>query len=147
MAKVPETRLWSWLSGTTKKHFKHDLHLNRIENSVSQGMPDVEGCLRRVQFWIELKCEKRPANWGTKVRPKFRPAQPPWLRRRIEAGGRAFVLLQVGAGRDARRYLVRGDLADEMAAGVTEDWLESVSFVNPKAAARSIISAAALAKF
>lgn len=145
MAKVPETRLWSWLDGGTKRHFKYDLHMNRVENSVMEGMPDVEGCLRRVQFWIELKCERRPSTAGTPIRAKFRPAQPPWLRRRIEAGGRAFVLLQVGSGRDARRYLIRGDKADEMAAGVTEDWLEAESFVHSKAAAKSIVQAASLA--
>jgi len=133
--------LWGWLN-KTKRIFKKDLHLNRIENSVMMGMADVEGCLKGIQFWIELKCEARPSNPRTKIKLRFEPAQLPWLNRRIEAGGRAFVLIQVGQGASAGRYLIPADFQGALKRGMTEDALKNYAAVDPKATATDIIIAA-----
>ena len=142
MSKVSESRLWNWLTSGTKQKFRKTLHMNRVENLIMEGMPDVEGCLRGTQFWIELKCDKRPADPSTLIKPKFRPAQVPWLERRVGAGGRAYVLLQVGGGAKASRYLVPGSRAYLVESGLTEAELKRKSVADPQSAPTEIIMAA-----
>lgn len=137
-----ENRLWAWLN-KVKSQFKEKLHMCRVENSVMEGMADVEGCLRGDQFWIELKCEARPSDPKTKIKPKFRPAQGPWLKRRVRAGGNAFVLLQVGQGQSALRYMLPGDLVSSMQRGMTEQRLTELSVIDPKATAAEVVRTAA----
>ena len=118
-----ETGLWRWLKGANKE-LRADLHMQRVENSVGSGAPDVEGKLRLGdQFWIELKSAKRPKADGP-VRFKVRDAQVEWLKRRALVGGRGWLLLQVGSGHAARRYLIHGSLARQIKAGCAEAWLE-----------------------
>ena len=38
----------------------HKVDLQRLENLVGVGHPDVEGCIDSQQVWIELKSEARP---------------------------------------------------------------------------------------
>lgn len=139
---MKESRLWQWLKQGGKS-YRERLHLGRVENSAGEGMADVEGCLDGVQFWIELKCEARPVQPGTKIRPRFRPAQGPWHRRRRRAGGRTFVLLQVGSGVSARRYMLPGELVPAMQTGMTEQRLEELSVITPVALHEEIIQVAA----
>lgn len=118
-----ENQLWAWLK-KARLELPDDLDLNRVENGVMKGMPDVEGHLRgQGQFWLELKSAERPARTSTPVRFKFQPGQPEWLVRRWALGGRAFVLCQVGSGGDRRLYLIRGHFAFEAATGLTEQQL------------------------
>lgn len=146
--RVSESRLWTWLSGTARKHYKQKLHMHRVENAVMSGMPDVEGCLCGIQFWIELKCAPRPSNIETKIKARFQPAQIPWLKARVRASGRAFVLLQVGSGAQAKRYLIPGHQANVLAAGCREDDLRIYSAIEPNACAVDIIQVCAYyAKF
>lgn len=115
-----ETSLWQWFKRAYIP-LGPRLHMTRIENMVSAGAPDVEGQLRdRGQFWIELKVCPRPAKAG-KLDIKTRPAQVFWLRKRWATGGAAFLLIQVGSGWDARYYLIPGDDAATVHAGVTEE--------------------------
>ena len=147
-SKVRESKLWSWLK-LGGKDFKERLHMSRVENAVGSGMADVEGCLKDletrvgIQFWIELKCESRPTNPDTKIKPRFQPGQGPWHRRRRRSGGRTFVLLQVGAGGSARRYMLPGELIPSMQKGMTEKRLEELSVITPVALHHEIIEAAA----
>lgn len=140
--------MWYWMR-KVKRIFKKRLHISRIENAVGVGMSDVEGCLEDplsgfgIQFWIELKSEKRPVRSGTKIKPRFQSTQEPWHRRRRGSGGRTFVLLQVGAESAARRYMIWGELIPQMAEGMTEQQLEVLSVISPKASAKQIIEAAA----
>ncbi len=143
--KVRESRLWAWLN-KTKRIFKKQLHLNRIENGVMEGMADTEGCLHGRQFWIELKCEARPSNPSTKIKLRFEPAQLPWLNRRIGAGGRAFVLIQVGQGAAALRYLITAD-RKSLEHGMLETTMKRCAVVDPKATAADIITAASVYDF
>lgn len=116
--------------------------MSRVENAVGSGMADVEGCLDSTQFWIELKCEPRPARRSTPIKPRFEPSQEPWHRRRRLSGGRTFVLLQVGSGAAARRYLLFGKLIPELEKGMTEQRLEALSVISPSASSREVVEAA-----
>lgn len=137
--KVSETDLWSWLS-KSRRHLREDLHINRIENSVIPGMPDVEGCFRGHQFWIELKCASRPKNEGHLLRIKFQPDQPEWIRRRLKAGlKRVYVLIQVGRCAGAGRYLVPGNYVEDLVLGVTEENLEYMIDHSPTCCAESLL--------
>jgi hypothetical protein len=85
---------------------RNGLDPQRIEDAIRCGVPDVN----YRDGWIELKVSpgwpKRP---GTRLAlDHFTPAQRVWLSRRCRHGGRAFVLLRVGA----REYMLfRGDVA------------------------------------
>ena len=141
-AHTSESNLWKWLA-KTRLIFRKALHITRIENSAGLGTPDVEGCFGN-QFWMELKCSARPAKVDTPIKPKFQPQQVPWLQKRAAAGGKAFVLLQVGAGGSAARYLIPAGSAQCLEEyGMTIAQLETCSIVDPKASAEQIIREAA----
>lgn len=146
--KISESDLWKWLN-KIKRVYKKRLHMSRVENAVGTGMSDVEGCLEEplsgvgIQFWIELKCEKRPARATTNIKPRFQSTQGPWHRRRRGSGGRTFVLLQVGAESGAKRYMLWGELIPQMEKGMTEQLLEELSVIPSNASAEQIIEAAA----
>lgn len=74
-------------------------HLQRIENMVGVGMCDVNVCIRGTESWVELKqLDAWPVKPDTLVLlPHYTPQQRVWQRRRGEAGGRVYVLLQVGS--------------------------------------------------
>lgn len=113
-----ESQLWQWLS-KARPIFREDLHLNRVENSVVSGYPDVEGYLReRGQVWIELKVAKLS---GGRVRTKVRDKQVEWHRRRAQAGQRSWFLVQVGK----HRYMLNGKWAKDLQIGPTEYWFTS----------------------
>jgi hypothetical protein len=136
-----ESELWSWLS-KARLHFKTRLHIHRIENPVSPGMPDVEGFLQGAsvrrgggisvapgamirfepegQFWFELKTTARPAKAATPIRFKMRPKQIEWARRRWALGGKCYWLLQVGHGGTRAVYMLAGDAGSAIDKGMTE---------------------------
>jgi hypothetical protein len=149
-----ENRLWAWLS-KAKPSYREALHMTRVENSVGQGTPDVEGQLHGAlakvgpnggSFWIELKVAERPKRADANVRVKFQPYQVPWLTRRDRAGGNAHLLIQVGSGRGASRYLVPAARAREVEAGVAEDALTRWSLCDGDATAETVVRAAAVGR-
>ena len=86
MAKGPEAKLWQ----DVKKALK-DAHLVRIENKSSPGVPDVNGCYKGIEFWLELKVIK-----GNSLQlSKFQKA---WIYERTRAGGKVFVLARPLSG-------------------------------------------------
>ena len=95
-----ETTLWNWLKNARKeansKNETHLLHINRVENILVSGMPDVELCHKGQQIWVELKVKAFPKRANTPIKIRFEPAQRPWIGRRTKAQGCAFVLLQLG---------------------------------------------------
>ena len=58
-----------------------------IENSVSSGAPDHNGCVDGKEFWIEYKATSTNAI-------KFRPNQPAWIHRRVRHGGRVWIAIR-----------------------------------------------------
>lgn len=145
--KVPESTLWTWMT-KARPVYRHRLHVDRIENLVSSGHSDVSGVLDDGAFFIELKTAARPAGKNTRIKPKFRPKQVPWLEARWKAGGASSVLLQVGCGTRARRYLIKADpftssvrtLAER---GLDEFTLELYSVTSPTADPAKIFAVAA----
>lgn len=137
-----ESSLWVWLK-KARYHFRENLDLSRLENLVGAGQPDVEGYLKgKGQLWIELKAADRPKRSTTNVDLKHtRPSQVEWHNKRARLGGISFLLIQVGSGHEARRYLVPGYLVDFIASGVTEGWLMERSVCDPMARAEKIIEA------
>lgn len=82
------THVWTPLRDNFKK-LEPRIHLQRLESSVGNGVPDVNGCLAGRDFWLELKLVT-----GNQV--KLTPLQAAWLKTRAEAGGRSFVLARKG---------------------------------------------------
>lgn len=124
-----EKSLWKWLSQARDHELVGDgLHMTRVENTLEEGFPDVEGCWDGGAFWIELKSVARPARETTRVLAPddIRPKQPPWLTKRWCAGGNAFMLIQVGERSKARRYLIPGNIT-HLVAGMPECWLHEKS--------------------
>jgi hypothetical protein len=123
-----ESQLWQWLA-KARLYYKADLHMHRIENSASPGMPDVEGFVRGfrkgLQFWVELKSAARPARASTPIRFKVRPKQVEWARRRWAIGGAAYWLLQIGDGADRRIYLLDATHGRALQAGMLESVIEN----------------------
>ena len=128
MSKTRENRLWGWLA-KVKPILKYLLVLERVENSLMKGMADVNGSYCGKSFWLELKCAARPSNALTKVSIKFQHGQPEWHKRRARAGENTFILIQVGSGAKARRYLVHGSWAERLAIGVKEKELEDIALL------------------
>mgnify|MGYP000707654978 FL=1 len=64
-----------------------NIHLQRIETGMTgAGVPDVNGCAKGKEFWIELK-EIHSGNQLT-----LRPMQISWLAKRASHGGQVFVM-------------------------------------------------------
>ena len=135
-----ESALWDRCKTAAKqlRQMRHHVDLQRLENSVGTGHPDVEGCVDGGQVWIELKSCMRPARADTCIHPKTRQSQSDWHATRVKAGCRInWVLIQVGEGHDARLYLVPGSLYDQV--HVPENELELLSCVPPKATVADIL--------
>ena len=80
MAK--EKNLWLLLRENIK-----EIHWQRIETGMTgAGVPDVNGCAKSKEFWVELK-EIHSGNSLT-----LRPMQVSWLAKRAMQGGQVFVL-------------------------------------------------------
>ena len=122
---VKETALWKWLS-KARLIYREDLHMNRVENSVVSGFPDVEGYLQEYgQFWIELKIGKITGKGDkARVRTKVRDKQVEWHRRRRQAGQRTWFLIQVGKD----KYMLSGKYARELREGPTVDWFTGAAY-------------------
>lgn len=79
--------------GLVKKSLPQ-VHWTRIENSVGSGMPDLNGCINGIEFWVELKLVL-PAG------VLLRPMQYAWSHVRHRYGGRIFILAM-----DERKKLI-----------------------------------------
>lgn len=123
-----EVRLWEWLRDGLKP--VRGLHMRRVENLVSSGDPDVDGCYRGVYFEIELKgCDRPPRNGPLKY--EIRKAQEVWHNLRHKAGGNNWVYVRVGKGKDVRRYLIPGRHAGEL-EGADEERLLALAELDPQ---------------
>lgn len=107
--RKPEQRVYD----TMKSNCADGVRLERIENGVGSGIPDVH-CLRGgVTRWVELKALRRPKRGSTPMFKKktMRREQVAWHLSYNSAGGRSFILV-----RDDKRvlYLFPGHLASEL---------------------------------
>lgn len=150
-----ENVLWKWLKRGAQK--VTELHMERVENSVANGTPDVDGCWIGDCFKIELK--RSPARTDGMVQIKFRPLQMPWLRKFWKCGGNGWVLLAVGEGHNVQRFLIKGcDLTDEnfpefrrdpgsVVVQIALSELEEISVIPANATPLQVLSAACMKSF
>lgn len=97
--------------------------MDRVENGVVEGMPDVSLCAGGIDTWVELKyVAKWPSRANTRVLGDYglRPEQINWHLRQARAGGSSWIL--VGVGKEM--YLARGAEAKEVNGWVSEDWFK-----------------------
>jgi hypothetical protein len=83
--------------------------MDRVENSVSHGAPDTNGCLAGEDVWIELKAPTEPKRPTTPLMTSngnhpLMESQINWFIRQRRAGGIAFILVRT----DKRLMLVDG---------------------------------------
>jgi hypothetical protein len=130
-AKARESQLWLWLK-KAEPEFGSDLHWERIENLVGKGTPDVHGCVhcwgsRKATFTIELKTVARTRfiNCGLSQEQLW------WAERRAQAGGSHWLLIQVGSGAAAKRYLIPGNKICKFQFPVPEKELDLYSWSQP----------------
>jgi hypothetical protein len=119
-----EVRLWEWLKDNLRG--TEGLHMRRVENLVSEGDPDVDGCWLGRYFELELKGCDRPVKDGL-LNFDVRQSQVIWHRRRWKCGGNVWLYIRVGKGREIKRYLIPGSLTGRVREGVTEAQLAELS--------------------
>jgi len=150
-----ENVLWKWLKCGVRN--LTDLHMERVENGVASGTPDVDGCWDTKTFKMELK--RSPDRTDGMVQIKFRPLQMPWLRKYWRCGGNGWVLLAVGEGHNVKRFLIKGcDLTDDNFTEVRKGQgavvvqvlladLEEISAIPTDATPLQVLSAACMKDF
>ncbi len=96
-----ESQFWAHIRDTNKSL---GAYLERVENSVSLGMPDVHGVWELTSFWLELKVGE---DLGDRIRArKVRPEQVTWQMNYAALGGKVATLVRVRSGRSPLDYLV-----------------------------------------
>lgn len=74
----------------------HTIDIQRIEDKLMTGIPDVNCCWRGKEFWLEGKnLDELPVRDTTKVKVGLRQDQLTWLLRRRESGGIVLVWVRV----------------------------------------------------
>jgi hypothetical protein len=73
--KKRESKLWQRI----KKHITKP-HLIRVESNTINGIPDINGCWKGKEFWLELKSDRVGY-------PKLSKWQISWINKRIKHGG------------------------------------------------------------
>lgn len=134
-----ESSLWGWLKDHLKELRPRKFHIQRVENAVAKGVPDVEGCIDGWSFWCELKVAYPMAS--DRVRVRIEQAQVNWAIRRCRAGGRSWVLVRVTGKtwRENRHYLVWGLDAQELREPIALQRLEELSAAAPASAAVELL--------
>ena len=134
--------MWERYRGSTRHLRRLGLHRTRIENGVASGTPDTNEALLGREWWLEFKVCERPKAPRGPVQIKWRKGQQEWLYRRCRVGCRAYLFLQVGKARAARRYLIQGRHTPFL-EGLCESNILVLSIVAPTASSDEILLAAA----
>ena len=85
--------------------------VDRIENFLVIGMPDVNCCVDGAEAWVEFKSSvepKRPTTALFGSNHKLSQEQKNWMLRQRNAGGRCYILVAT----DKRWMLIDGKCAD-----------------------------------
>lgn len=91
-----EQRLWD----TMKRHCPKDIRLERVENAVGEGTPDVHYMKANHFGWVELKAPKRPRKATTRLlgNEGLRPGQRNWHATAAHFKLPAYVLIRDDSG-------------------------------------------------
>jgi len=95
--RKPEQRLWDAMRKNNKKQL-HTINLERVENYITAGMPDVHCKYHGVECWVELKVASLPKKEGTRVmgRKGLRIEQINWHKKHHSFGLKSYILLKTG---------------------------------------------------
>ncbi len=105
--------------------------LDRVENGVVVGMPDINFCSGGKECWIEMKSPTEPKRSATPLfgsNHKVSQDQANWMLRQFRAGGRAFFLIVT----DKRWILISGAFADEINKMTVAELVESARWTTTK---------------
>lgn len=120
----PEQRWWQSIK--TNLPSAGD-RLDRVENSLSSGAPDVNGCMDSEDIWLELKAPIEPKRAGTKLihgrNHELLLSQRNWFARQKQAGGIAFILVRT----DKRVMLIDGTIYADTFNNLTVGELTAIS--------------------
>lgn len=107
----------------TEQLKKRGMDICNHEDGVNLGVPDQSYGVDGVEGWVELKHEdKWPVRADTIARMKrYTDAQRFWILNRGKAGGRCFLLLQVGTD-----WLLFGHMGAQLVGKVDRATLESI---------------------
>jgi len=88
--------------------------MNRVENIVIKGMPDINFCSEGVECWIEMKAIIEPVRETTRAftghSHNLTLAQRNWMLSQKNAKGNCYILIET----DKRWLLIDGLYADEI---------------------------------
>jgi len=101
-----EQTSWAWFRDHVKKI--RFLKLQRVENQVAKGVPDVFGQFLSTSFWIENKACARPVRPSSLLRFEIYREQVLWLQNWWRVGCQCYALVRVGQETRARVYLIKG---------------------------------------
>lgn len=112
---------------TDYKKFRAAVHKNgdrieRIENLLVVGMPDVNCCIAGTEFWLEIKSPKEPKRLSTPLfgsNHKLSQEQKNWFLSQKNAGGLGYILICT----DQRWILIDGCLYADLINEKTVDEL------------------------
>lgn len=97
--------------------------IDRVENLVVFGMPDINMCVGGIEFWVEQKSPKEPKRSSTTLfgsNHKLSIEQKNWFLRQKNARGRSFILICS----DKRWMLIEGKFADDVNNLTVEELIE-----------------------
>ena len=96
-----------------QKVARHGDRVDRVENVLVSGMPDINYCSLGEECWIELKCPTEPKRKTTPLfgsNHKVSQEQKNWFLRQTTAVGNAYFLIVT----NSRWMLIDGAHADEI---------------------------------
>lgn len=125
MARKREQRLW----GRTRKNLiERGIHMERIENLVGSGIPDVLFKLVDRPCFMELKAVEAPPKRATTPLlggDGLRLEQENWHKRWNKTRRNSYILVGVGS----KQYLIGGEHSDDV-NGFTFDQVKSISLAS-----------------
>lgn len=111
---MSEQHMWEEI----RDNIGHLGHFCRVESGLtSPGIPDIEYCIEGVRNNLELKHADK------KARPKVRPTQVRWFRKRNRAGGRPWLFLRDDRGVTPMYYLFDCKTVPKLARLHVDEWL------------------------
>jgi len=95
--RKPEQKLWDAMKRENKKQL-HVINLERVENMVADGTPDLYAKYYGSDCWIELKAVSMPKRKSTRVlgNKGLNPYQINWHLKHHIYGLRSFILIKAG---------------------------------------------------
>lgn len=95
--RKPEQRLWDSMRRNNKKQL-HKINLERVENVVTVGMPDIYVKYYSAECWVELKTCKLPKRETTRVLGDkgLTTEQINWHHKHNVYGLRSYILIKAG---------------------------------------------------